>query len=177
MDKKNFIKKSNRDRIFFVFFRSPSFPLVPPRFSRGVATLPTVMILGVLALVVTVSITTLSLTELFVSQGGAQSSRAQFYAEAGARDALIRIARNKNYTCASADCYTIDFSANGCALNNDCAKVSVSAGSGITGDPKIITAKGIMKGSKRSLSVSVTLDNGVAGNGEVTSAVWSEITN
>ena len=145
--------------------------------NRGVATLPTVLVLGVMALAVAVGITAVSLTESFISQGSAQSSRALFYAEAGARDALIKIARNKNYTCSSADCYTIDFSTNGCSLLNDCAKVSVSAGTGATGDPKIITSKGIMKASTRRIQVSVILDGGTVGNGEITSATWSELIN
>ena len=59
--------------------------------ARGVATLPTVMLLGVMALVVAVSITTLSFTELFISQGSAQSSRAHFYAEAGGAGAPFYI--------------------------------------------------------------------------------------
>lgn len=142
---------------------------------RGVATLPTVLILGVMALAVAVGITAVSLTESFISQGSAQSSRALFYAEAGARDALIKIARNKNYTCSSADCYTIDFSTNGCSLLNDCAKVSISAGVGTVGDPKIVTSKGIMKSSTRTMQVSVVFD--ASGNGEITTATWTELTN
>src|SRR3989344_125730 len=126
---------------------------------HGVATLPTVMVLGVMALVVAVSVTTLSYTELFISQGGSQSSRAHFYAEAGARDALVKIARKKNYTCSAVDCYTIDFSSNGCSSGNDCAKVSVSGGVGTTGDPKVITSKGIMKSSTRTIQVSVVIDS------------------
>ncbi|MFZ2303824.1 MAG: hypothetical protein WAV98_03505 [Minisyncoccia bacterium] len=145
--------------------------------SRGVATLPTVMLLGVMALVVAVSITTLSFTELFISQGSTQSSRAHFYAESGARDALIKIARNKNYSYTTGDGYTIDFSTNGCSLSNDCAKVLVSTGTGATGDPKIITSRGIMKSSARTLQVSVILDGGTVTNGEITSATWSEATN
>lgn len=140
---------------------------------RGIATLPTVMILGVLSLSVAVGITAVALTESFISQGSAQSSRALFYAESGARDALIRIARNKNYTCATADCYNIDFSTNGCSTGNDCAKISVSGGAGTSGDPKIIIAKGIMKASTRIMEVRVIFDAG--GNGEISSATWSEI--
>lgn len=146
--------------------------------TRGIATLPTVMLLGVMALVVAVSVTTLSFTELFISQGGAQSSRALFYAEAGARDALIKIARNKNYTCSGTApdyCYTIDFSTNGCSLGNDCARVAVSAGVGTIGDPKIVISKGIMKSSTRTMQVSVVMDT----NGQIatstTQTVWTEI--
>ena len=146
------------------------FPIPHSARSRGVATLPTVMLLGIMALVVAVGITTLSFSELLISQGGSQSSRALFYAEAGARDALIRIARNKNYTCVSEDCYSIDFSTNGCGSLSDCAKVSVSAG-----DHKIITSKGIMKASTRTIQVSVSMDS----NGQIatstTQTVWSEI--
>ena len=61
---------------------------------RGVATLPTVMILGVMALSVAVGVTTVAFTESFISQGAVQSNKALIYAEAGARDALIRIARD-----------------------------------------------------------------------------------
>lgn len=137
--------------------------------SRGVATLPTVMVLGVLALVVAVSVTTLSFTELFTSQGSSQSARAHFYAEAGARDALIKIARNNTYICGTADCYTIDFSANGCATGNDCAKVSVAG----TDTLKTVTSKGIMKASTRTLQVVVTLDV----DGAITGTTWSEVVN
>lgn len=149
--------------------------------SRGVATLPTVMVLGVLSLAVAVGITAVALSESFISQGSTQSARALVYAEAGARDALTKIARKKNYVCNSVDCYNIDFSTNGCALGNDCAKVSVSSGVGTTADPKIITAKGIMKSSTRTLEVRVTLDSGTSNpnsqHGEITGVVWSEITN
>lgn len=140
----------------------------------GIATLPTVMVLGVLSLAVAVGITAVALTESFISQGSAQSSRALFYAESGARDALMRIARNKNYTCATTDCYSIDFSANGCSTGNDCARVSVSGGVGTSGSPKIITSKGIMRASARTMEVRVVLDT--SGNGEISSVAWNEIT-
>jgi hypothetical protein len=145
---------------------------------NGIATLPTVIVIGMMALAVAVSITAMSFNELLISQGSAQSSSALFYAEAGARDALTRIARNKNYTCSSADCYTIDFIANGCANGTDCAKVTVSAGVGTTADPKIITSKGVMKATMRRMQVSVVLDGGGgAGNGAITATSWAELTN
>jgi len=176
MNKKFLTKESNKGSIFFVHPCAPlsqMFPIVPHRSSRGVATLPTVMLLGIMSLVVAVGVTTLSFTELLISQGGSQSSRALFYAEAGARDALIKIARNKNYTCAGTApdyCYTIDFSTGGCSTGNDCAKVAVSAG-----DPKIVTSKGMMKASARTIQVSVSMDS----NGQIatstTQTVWTEI--
>lgn len=173
-----YTKKKTKDKKLNRWHNTNDFSCVPlsVRFdTRGVATLPTIMLLGVMSLVVAAGITTLAFTELLISQGGSQSSRALFYAESGARDALIRIARNKNYTCATADCYTVDFSSSGCSTGNDCAKVSVSAGTGGVGDPKIITSKGVMKASTRTMQVSVSIDS----NGQIatstTQTIWSEI--
>ena len=147
----------------------------------GIATLPTVMVLGMMTLAVVVSITSIAFNELFISQGLAQSSNALFYAEGGARDALTRIARKKNYMCSTTDCYSIDFVTNGCTNNSDCARVSVSSGLGTTANPKIIMSKGIMKAGMRRIQVSVILDNGTtvasSQNGEITSTTWTELTN
>lgn len=149
--------------------------------TRGVASLPTVMVLGVMALAIAAGITAVALSESFISQGSGQSSRALFYAESGARDALVKIARNKDYTCSTTDCYTIDFSTSGCSTGNDCAKVTVSAGIGTTADPKIITSKGVMKASTRTLQINVVLDAGTTDAtlqyGAITSTTWSELTN
>ena len=136
--------------------------------SRGIATLPTVMVLGIMALAVAVAITAVALSDSLVSQGSGQSSRALFYAEAGARDALIKIARNKNFTTSPS--YTIDFSTNGCSLGNDCATVTVTGT-----NPKTVTSVGGMKASSRTMQVVVTLDAG--GNGEIINADWSEVVN
>jgi len=156
-------------------FSSP-YPIshIPYSTKRGIATLPTVMLLGIMILAVAVSITAVSLTESYISQGSGQSAQALFYAEAGARDALVRIARNKSYVCSSTDCYTIDFTTNGCATAGGCATVSVSTGAGSVGDSKIITSKGTMKTSTRTLNVSVVLDS--LGNGLITGTTWSEVT-
>lgn len=149
--------------------------------NSGVATLPTIMLIGMMTLAIIVSITSLTLNQLFISQGQTQSQNALFYAEGGARDALTKIARDKNYVCATLDCYSIDFIANGCTNNTDCAKVVVSSGIGTTADPKVITSTGIMKSSIRKMQVSVILDGGTSDSalqkGEITSTSWVELTN
>lgn len=143
------------------------------RSPRGIAALPTVLVLGVVILAISVSLVTVSFSESFISQGSAQSSKALFYSEAGARDALVKIARNKNYTCASADCYSLPFVINGCGATLDgCAKVSVSAGVGTVGDPKIITSKGLMSASSRTINVNVILET--SGDGGIATTTWSE---
>ena len=149
--------------------------------NKGIATLPTVIVLGMMVLAVVVSMTSITLSGLMISQSSSQSASALFYSEAGARDALTKIARNKNYTCGISDCYSIDFIPNGCTNNTDCAKVYVSVGTGTTADPKIIISKGIMKTSTRTMQVSVILDNGTIDPnlqyGEITSTIWTELTN
>jgi hypothetical protein len=149
--------------------------------NKGVAILPAVIVIGIMALAVVVSITSVSFNELLISQGQAQSSNALFYAEGGARDALIKIARNKNYTCSTADCYSVDFTTDGCSNGEGCAKISVSSGIGSTENPKIIISKGTMKASTRIIQVNVILDNGTTDaslqSGQITSAVLTELTN
>lgn len=142
---------------------------------QGVATLPTIMALTILIVVVGVSVAGLSVTENFISAGQKQSSEAFSYAEAGAKDALMKITRNKNYSCAVADCYSIDLVNSGCASNDGCARISVSAGVGSSGNPKIIISKGQVKNYTRRIQVSVVFD--ISLNGEIQSATWQELTN
>lgn len=148
---------------------------------NGIATLPTVIILSIMVLAVVVSVTSVSMNEILISQSQKESQNALFFAESGARDALTRIARDKMYSCTSTDCYSIDFTSSGCSTNSGCAKISVSSGTGAAGDHKIITSKGLAGASIRTMRVEVELDGGTSDEasqkGEITSAVWSEITN
>ena len=146
---------------------------------RGIATLPIMLVVGMMSLAIVVSITSVAFNELLISQVASQSEKALSYAEGGARDALIRITRNKNYTTTSY--YTLDFVTNGCSTGDGCAQISVSSGNGETGTPKIIISKGISKTSARTMQVSVTLDEGTNDAslkvGKITSSTWSEIIN
>jgi len=133
--------------------------------NKGIATLPTVIVIGIMVLAIVISITSISLNELFISQGQAQSGTALFYAEAGARDALIKIARNKNYVCSVAiDCH-VDFNA------TDYAEVLVSTN--VDNTVKTVTSKGVIKSISRSIQVVANLDT----NGKIISTAWSELTN
>lgn len=174
--KKQKIDKQNLGFRLLKLINPISHILNPLFYPRGIASLPTVIVLGVVILAISVSIATVSFSELFISQGSAQSSKALFYAEAGARDALVKISRNKHYICTSTDCYTIEFVTNGCGPTLDgCAKVSVNAGVGTIGDPKVITSKGLMQLSSRTINVSVILDS--SSDGTIATTTWSENTN
>jgi Tfp pilus assembly protein PilX len=141
----------------------------------GVATLPTIMALSILILVIGIGITALTFSETFIQSSQKQSALALRYAEAGAKDALLRITKNKNYNCPTADCYAIDMVSGGCSGGTGCAKVSVSAGVGSSGDPKIITAKGEFGTSTRRVQVEVQYDSNLFG--KINSTVWTELTN
>ena len=148
---------------------------------KGIAALPVIMVLGMLTLAIAVGVTSVAFSELMISQGSSQSTRALSYAEAGARDALWKISHNKNYSCATTDCYTIDFITNGCSALTGCAKVSVSSAAGDVANPKVITSKGTVGVNSRTLQVSVVLDNGTNDTtlqyGLITSTTWTELTN
>jgi len=146
---------------------------------RGIASLPTILVLVVLIVAVGIGITVLSLSEVFSTASQKQSSDAYVYAEAGARDALERIARNKNYVCDAPaqppGCYSLDFTANGCSTGAGCARVNVSAASGTAGNPKVVTSTGQAGLSARTVSVGVIFDT--SQNGEIATTTWTEITN
>ncbi|MBI5147851.1 MAG: four helix bundle protein [Parcubacteria group bacterium] len=139
----------------------------------GAATLPTIIVLAILILIVGAGITASALSESFISLGQKKSSEALIFAEAGARDAFVRIARDKKYACATTDCYQIDFVSGGCASGDGCAKISVSSGVGSDADPKVVTSKGISGSSVRELQVSVILDASLYGR--IATTTWQEL--
>lgn len=141
----------------------------------GVATLPTIIALGVLVLAIGIGISTASLSELFISEGQSQSQKALNYAEAGAKEAMRRIAINKTYSCISQNCYSIPFISNGCVSNDACAYISVSSNSGSTADPKIVTSTGYAGLYVRTLRVTLEFD--ASDSGQISSSTWTEITN
>ena len=142
---------------------------------RGIIAISAVAALAILILAVGVGITAFSFNEVFVAEGQRKSTKARLYAEAGARDALVRIARDKTYNCTSEDCYSIDFVTNGCSANEGCARVSVSSGSGSSSDPKIITSKGRVTSITRKIQVDVVFDSSL--HGEIATTTWREVVN
>jgi hypothetical protein len=140
----------------------------------GAASLPSIIAVGLLILVIGVSITAISMSESFVSVGSAQSATALSYAELGAKDALVRIARNKNYS----GTYSLNMVASGCNAPYDgCAEVTVTSGTGnfAAANPKIVYATGTVKVSARKVRVDVYYDSGLYG--EIATSTWQEITN
>lgn len=143
------------------------------RSNKGMASLPVVLTLASLTVVVSVSMVVVSYSETLTQSVLQESHQAALYAQSGARDALVRITKNREYTCATEDCYNIGMTDNGCDNDFGCAYVSVSAGVGTSGDPKVITSKGILKNITRTLRVEVVFDE--SQYGKITTTTWSEV--
>jgi len=135
---------------------------------RGVASLPTILVLAILILAVGTSIALLGLNSTLTSATQSNGQTALAYAEAGAKDALLKLARNSGYNCSTPNCYSIDMAASGCSTNTACALVSVSSGS-----PTTITSIGESGTVNRKIVVQATIDS----NGKITGYTWSDSSN
>lgn len=133
------------------------------------------MVIVVMILAIGAGVALVSFSENSVAFGQKKSSQAYRYAVASAHDALLRLARNKSYSCASVDCYSIDMVASGCTSGDGCGKVTVSSDPGSAGSPKVITAKGIVNSVTRRVQVSVVYDGSL--NGEMSTITWQELNN
>ena len=138
---------------------------------KGVATIPIILALTILVIAIGLAISTVAFNEAFIAQDFSRSSQALVYAEAGARDALIKITRNGKYNTVISGPYTIDFVENGCTSSyGGCATVEVDSNT----NPKLITSEGRVKNNIRKVRVAVTFD--VDGYWVITGATWQEVT-
>jgi len=139
----------------------------------GFASLPIVIGLMAMILVVGTGVALSGFLESSMTLSSARSSNALYYAEAGAQDALMRIARNKNYTCdsPSSGCYTISYKTSGCSANEGCARITVSSDN----SPKVIVSEGRVNNNIRKIQVDVYFDSLL--DGEISTTTWREITN
>lgn len=137
----------------------------------GFAALPVILALTALIMISGIGIAMTNFTESIISLNSAQSSQSLFYAEAGAQDALMRIARKKSYICDSptTGCYSVSYVNNGCSGNYGCARITVSAATA----PKVIVSEGRVKDNIRKMQVSVFFDS--LDNGEIATTTWQEI--
>lgn len=142
---------------------------------KGFAAIYIVLIITGLMVVIGLELSTLGFGDASLSKKFAASNAALRAAQSGAEDALVRIARNKSYTCFQVDCYSLDVATVGCATGEACARISVSAGIGTAGDPKIVTSSGSVNNFTRKIQVQVIFD--VSQQGRIQSALWSELTN
>lgn len=150
------------------FLHSTRYILLANR--RGIATLPALLGLIILIVAVVIGISAIGMSDAIISLGQTQSTKALGFAQAGAKDALQRLARDYTFTSSS---YSIDFATSGCSLETACATISISTGTGATGDPKIIISTGRYNQNIRSVEVDVLYDANMYG--EIATTTWREI--
>lgn len=130
------------------------------RNTPGVALLPMILALSFIILVVVVSLASLSFVEINIGTAQKKADEAFFVANAGVSDAIIRIARNKNYSSVG---YNL-------TVGNGTANVVVQKDIPAAGQTRI-TSTGTVGASKRKIQV----DTNVNTYGKVTIASFSEL--
>lgn len=131
----------------------------------GVAALPAILIITLILLTVGVMMASTGVIESVISFSQKKSTESFYLAEAGLKDTLMKIARNKNYV--SVD----DTSCSGgvCTLVFDEDKKTEITVTGT--DPKTVTVTGSVGKIKRTISNVVNVNT----YGKVTNQSWGEV--
>lgn len=131
--------------------------------NKGVAALPTILIIAMVILLVGIGIASSGFVENLSSFGELENKKALFTAESGARDAFKRIIRDKRCnTGGSPSCssYTL-------AVGDGTASITVSGD-----DVKTIISVGDMNNKIAKIQVIVSFDS----YGKATQTSWQQIT-
>src|SRR3990170_8345911 len=135
-------------------FRDSNYHLPPNQ--RGVALLPVILVLFGLVMVVGVAIAGISVSENTISSTKDASDEALAIAESGIQDALMKLARDKDFTSAG---YNL-------SVSGGTATIIVPSGS-----PKDITSSGTLNNKTRKIQLTVNAD----ANGKITQSGWTEV--
>ena len=134
------------------------FQIPDSRFQIGMAALPAILILTLVISVVGLALTGGILREKTMSVSSVESHQSFYLAESGTQDALLRIARNKNFTQGSSD-------DNITSVNE--LNVSVSETDSNT---RTINSSSTVKGKQGHIKIIVNMNN----YGQITSYQWQE---
>ncbi len=140
------------------------------RHQRGAALMPLILVFAGLVVMVGLAFAAISISHSIAVESEYGASRALHYAEAGLNDALMRLVRDRDYLCATNDCYGVDFVVDGCTNETACAWVTVTAGASST--ERLIVARGRSGGNERILERSFFFDAGL--DGLVAGVTWCE---
>lgn len=146
---------------------------------RGIAALPTVIVIGTLVLLIVVALISSGMIENAISFGHSQSQEAYVVAELGAQDAIMRIARNKDFESAG---YQITVS-NGTAnitVSGVTTKTIVSAGtvSNKTRTLQVVANVGVCNGGTNdgnACAIHTDCPSGGCGFGKLKQTSWTEV--
>lgn len=135
------------------------------RKNKGIAALPVLILLTLIILLVGIAVSGVGFIEGALALDQTQSREAYYIAEMGINDALMKLARDKNFVYASP----------GYCLNNAC-NTDRYANITVTGtDVKIITSDGFVKNKQRR--IQVTTQNIQTNNGKIiiNAGDWKEL--
>jgi len=134
---------------------------------QGMALLATVVVVLLILVAVGLSMISLGIFEGFMAESQRASDEAYAAAQSGVKDAMMRIARNKNYS--SAGYYLPE----NCTPNGatTCAHVIVEKDAPSAGKDRV-TATGTLSNSTRKLEVILNVN---ATNGKITIDSQSEL--
>jgi hypothetical protein len=129
---------------------------------EGVAALPMVIMIAVLAVVIGVGVGGSAFIEALLSSGDYESKQALYAAEAGASDAFKRVVRSKRCNeggTPACDSFTV-------TVGSGAATVAVSGT-----NPKTILSVGEAGRKRRTVQVTVSYDS----NNKASQTEWKEI--
>jgi len=143
----------------------------------GISALVSAIVMLLLIITVGFSIASSGLLEGFISEAQRQSQEAYFAAETGEKDAIMKIARNKNFSSAG---YFIPSFPSDCALNgaSPCALVvaekdaASACSQGISSGQHCIIVTGTYDNKTRKIEIILNVN---AINGKISQASWKEI--
>lgn len=123
-----------------------------PTNRKGQAALSFVFLIGIITLSIGVTVALLAASFLNSGYGFQSANKAMALASAGAEDALMRLARNKDFSSVSP--YSVP-------VNSDSASVTVNQNSPLSGQAKIIsTATSFFQQKKIQVIVSINSTTG-----------------
>jgi len=129
--------------------------------SRGVAALTTILGIGLVVTLMGIALGFLAFFEGAIGFSLSKSQEAYLVAQSGVADALMRLARDKDFSSAG---YTV-------SVGNGSATVVVTRNTPTIGQD-LITATGDVQGRKRKLEVKAAVDGT---SGQITILSWREI--
>ena len=129
---------------------------------KGIAALPTVVVIALIVLVAGIGIVSTGLVENAITAGEDQTRGALYAAEAGVHDAIERIVRNKD--CASSG--TPSCASYSLAIGDATAAIAVSGGA----SSKTIISTGTLGNKTRQITTTVAIDI----NNKITVTGWAE---
>ncbi len=136
---------------------------LPTTSKRGQAALSFVFLIGVIVLSIGVAVAFLANSFLNSGYGYQAANRAMAVASAGAEDALMRLARNKDFSSVSS--YSVP-------VGSDSASVTVNQNLPATGQAKIISSATVSF-QQRKIQVVVSVDGTT---GQISLISWQLIT-